>query len=290
MHLVRTLRREEPPSVAAAAVRIAHYPGTHDRRRRPAFGLFSGKRRAVDLALRARAISPARASIREARVPKPSDLPHGLSRRQLRVIRACGPEDEAAAPGQLRDRRMVAELPAYRLQHMPSARKARDLVALVVPVMDDPAVRSARDRPPVEQEDETLVCADVYRKRGAVRLELAPEAVEPAARRRQGVRPGVGGHSRLAPNILAVHPYPGRGVNRLQRLDVRRARLHPLRTEHLNGQRLRRTQAPQHRKREEREQNEGPSHFFPPHLSRMRLGPLQPSAAATSDGVYPGST
>ena len=91
-------------------------------------------------------------------------------------ISALSLQAEAELVGELRERRSaVGHAPHGRLHHVPARRK-RNAVALIHPVFDSAAMRTARDELTVEREVVALVAGDVKFKRRAVAFELAFEA------------------------------------------------------------------------------------------------------------------
>ena len=90
--------------------------------------------------------------------------PGGLARCEKGVVSARRLEDEPAAHGKLRERRVLANLPADRLQTVRSGREPLDAVAVVVPAIREAAMRSSSDFLSVQKQDKALVGGDIQFK------------------------------------------------------------------------------------------------------------------------------
>ena len=221
VRLVRERRGAEHPAVRADAEDVEAHGAAHGLRldvrriRRP----FVEQRTSRDLALRSDAERPSHAFRAHLHVLQLRHAPVRNTGRQLLVVSTSRLQDEAAAPGKLRGRRIRPQHPDDRLHHVLAGREPC-LVRLVEPVLHHAAMGTERNGLPVDEQRIALVAAHVERKRRGVCLELLPEAQE-----------------RILPDLALRDgrrmPDPARVVDLLQTRHVGVAALKPLRTEYL---------------------------------------------------------
>ena len=224
-------RREEQPARRDQAAEIGDRP-PHDGCVGPRRRLFVKKRRARHRALRPDAERLRIALVRHARVPQFRHAPDGPPGRQFGIVRGFRLQDEAAAHGDLRKRRVFANLPDDRLQAMNALRQARHPVGLVMPPVLQATLRPTREFSPVQQQDEPLVRTDVKRERRVRRdRKVAPKPQERLRHLRQGrrIRPRFR-KSCASPHVKPRHPHPRSGIDGLHGTHVRVAPLVPFGT------------------------------------------------------------
>ena len=216
-HHVRKRRREQnPPGDDQARPRFdgpAHddgvLPGGVRRE-------FVEEARAAHLALGADAEGAGISLVGHAGAGKRRDLPRRFAGGERLVVGAGRLENEPAAHGTLRQRRVGADLPADGLQAVPSRDEVFDKVGVGMPVVGQAAVRPAADLLAVKQQDKALVGGDVELQGWGAGdgVEIAPEAKKElrgaSERFRRGARVGKGGG---APLFAAGAPDPRRFVN-----------------------------------------------------------------------------